>query len=353
MFGGFSAQIYLLRKNMIYVEYEKEYNYPHDKETLGFDRSGFQHTHRDVLQEINEKYNILCPQVFVMECLAPENTDKKSDEELKKDKKSLREKLELIEHPIILTGNTNTSPLIDIPLGSEYFSILTSEQIAKNCITSTPITMRRVEMDKLISHYEPRIDVFKNYVRSQTKACERQKNEMTPSQIISRAQRFARQNGLSWSKKEIKKVMRRNEQTHVMNIPNYLVKMILVAMKKEPIFDNVNRLSTSLSLTDQETQILYNQIQDGKVLTVENYPNIAYPIYLFFLFRYIVHGRQFNTIHLDQSYVRDFRYLHYLNFCDIFVSNEKSTPYIVNSLPYSDIRETPVITAIELKEKLA
>lgn len=267
---------------MIHVEYRKENNYPHDRKILGFDRSGFQHTHRDVLREINKKFNMLCPQVFVMECLAPENTDKKSDEELKKDKKSLREKLELIENPIVLTGETNTSPLIDIPLGIKYSSILTSEQVAKNCITGTPIIMKRVELSKLISHYEPRIDVFKNYVRIQTEACERQKNEMTPSQIISRAQRFARQNGLSWPKERIKKAMRRNEQTDVMNIPDYLVKIILIAMEEEPILDNVDRLSGWLSLTDQEIQMLYNQIQDGKVLTVENYPNIAYPIYLFF-----------------------------------------------------------------------
>ena len=70
----------------------------------------------------------------------------------------------------------------------------------------------------------------------------------------------------------------------------------------------------------------------------------------YYLFRYIVHGRQLNTMHLDQSYVRDFKYLHYLNFCDMFITNEKSTPNIVNSIPFDDIRETPVITVEELKK---
>ena len=96
---------------MIHVEYEKENNYPHDRELILFDRSGFQHTHRDTLAEINKKYNILCPQVFVMECIAPDNTDKKPEEELEKDKESLREKLELIENPIVLTGDTHKSPV--------------------------------------------------------------------------------------------------------------------------------------------------------------------------------------------------------------------------------------------------
>ena len=63
---------------MIQVKYEKKDNYPHDRKTLLFDRSGFQHTHRDVLCEINKEYNILCPQIFIMECLAPQNTDRKT-----------------------------------------------------------------------------------------------------------------------------------------------------------------------------------------------------------------------------------------------------------------------------------
>ena len=339
---------------MVHVEYEKENNYPHDRELIMFDRSGFQHTHRDTLAEINKKYNILCPQVFVMECLVPDNTDKKPEEELEKDKESLREKLELIENPIVLTGDTYRSPVINVPHGTHYPSILMSEEIAANCITSTPITMERVASEKLISHYEPRIDAFKGYIKEQTERCERGKGYLTPKQIIARAQEFALQNNLTWSDDEIKKGMRRNEDTYVKVIPSYVAKEILRATKREPIIDNVDWLSRAgwLPLTDKETEILHSQIQDGKILTVENYPNLSYPIYIYYLFRYIVHGRQFNTMHLDQSYVRDFRYLHYLNFCDMFITNEKSTRHIVNSIPYDDIRETPVITAGELGKTL-
>ena len=337
---------------MIHVEYEKENNYPRDRETLLFDRSGFQHTHRDILSEVSKSYNIFCPQVFVMECLAPENTDKKSDEELEKVKKSLREKLELIENPIVLVGNTNTSQMIEIPLDAYYPTFLTSEQIAKNCITKTAISMKSVTPGKLMSHYEPKIDIFKNHIRIQTEMCERSKGELTPNQMISRAQNFAQHNGVTWSKEELKKTMRSNERTHVKNSLNYLARAVLIAIEEESISDSVDRLSGSLFLTDKEIKILQNQIQDGRVLTVENYPNLSYPIYIYYLFRYVVHGRQFNTQHLDQSYVRDFRYLHYLNFCDKFITNESSTRHIVDSLPYSDIREKPVVTSEELKKEL-
>ena len=335
---------------MIHVEYEKENNYPHDRELILFDRNAFQGLPKDVIPEINKKYNILCPQVFVMECIAPGNTDKKDKESFEKDKKSLREKLELIQNPIALTGATYRSPIIDVPHGTHYRGILMSEEIAANCITSTPITMERVASEKLISHYEPRINAFKDYIKKQTERCEMGKGYLTPKQIISRAQG----QNLTWSKGGIKKAMRKDERTYVKNIPNYVAKRILIAMEEEPIIDNVDWLSRAgwLPLTDKETEILHNQIQGGKTLTVENYPNLSYPIYIYYLFRYIVHGRQFNTQHLDQSYVRDFRYLHYLNFCDMFITDEKSTPHIVDSIPYDDIRKTPVITAEELRRKL-
>ena len=88
-----------------------------------------------------------------MECLAPENTGKKPVEEFEQTKKSLREKLELIEHPIVLTGDIHRSPVFNIPSGTHY-PILMSEEIAANCITATRMTMERVASEELISHYE-------------------------------------------------------------------------------------------------------------------------------------------------------------------------------------------------------
>lgn len=326
---------------MIYVEYEKKDNYPHDKGLIMFDRDAFQSLGDAGLRKVNEKYNILCPQVFVMECLSP---NRASEEQ----KRWLFRRLQLIENPIVLTGDTNTSGLIEIPLDLYYSTFLTSEQIAKNCITKTPIAMEGVTPEKLIAHYESKIDTFKDYVKEQTERCEKGKGYLTLNQIISRAQDY----NPTWSREKIKAAMKRNEDTHVKESLSFLVMMILKATEEEPISDNINRLSRLLSLIDKEIRILQSQIQDGKTLTVENYPDLAYPLYIFCLFRYITNGRQFNTQHLDQSYVRDFRYLHYLNFCDIFITNETSTPYIVKSIPYNKIRETPVITVEELKRRL-
>lgn len=326
---------------MIHVDYKKKDNYPHDKELIMFDRNAFQSLGDAGLHKVNKKYNILCPRVFIMECLAP---NRASEEQ----KRWLFGRLQLIENPIVFTGDANTSPLIDIPLDIYYPTFLTSEQIAKNCITKTPITMEGVTPEKLISHYKPRIDAFKDYVKKQTELCERSRGYLAVNQIITRAQGH----NLAWSREEIKKSMRRNEDTDVKQKLSYLVKMILKSTEEEPISDNINRLARLLALIDREIRILQSQIQDGKTLTVENYSDLAYPLYIFCLFRYIVHGRQFNTEHLDQSYVQDFRYLHYLNFCDMFITNETSIPYIVDSIPFDDIRKTPIITTDELKERL-
>ena len=62
---------------MIKVKYEVDKSVPTDRELILFDRNAFQYLNKDVLSEISKKYNILCPLHFVVECIAPKNSDKK------------------------------------------------------------------------------------------------------------------------------------------------------------------------------------------------------------------------------------------------------------------------------------
>ena len=105
---------------MIKVEHEVDKSVPPDKELILFDRNAFQCLPKDVLLEINKKYNILCPLHFVIECIAPNNSDNKDSVLFEREKKSLREKLELIENPIVLTGSTYITDRIRIPYNTEY-----------------------------------------------------------------------------------------------------------------------------------------------------------------------------------------------------------------------------------------
>ena len=342
---------------MIHVKYQEENNYPQDREILLFDRDAFQSLGDEGVRKVNEKYNVLCPQVFVIECIAPENTDKKSDTEFEKIKKFLRVKLELIENPIVFTGTTNIPDTIVIFDGLsndlQFPTFLASEQIAKNCITAVPIKMESVPPEELISHYHKfKIDNFKGLVETITQTCESIKGSLTTNQLISRGQRFFQQHNITASKENLKRALRSNERTHVSQELSYIAKETQREIENESTDESITGFKNFFTLTAKDTKILTNQLQDKKKLTVENYPNLAYPIYVYYLTRFIVYARQHDTQHLDQSYARDFRYLHYLNFCDIFVTNEKSTPHIINSLPYKDIRETPIITVRELKERL-
>ena len=210
---------------MIHVEYNKKNNYPHNRELILFDRCAFQNVHRNVLAGINKKYNILCPQVFVMECIAPDNTDKKDVESFEKDKKSLREKLELIENPIVLTGKTYRPPMIDVPNGTHCPSILMSEEVAANCITSTLITMERMAPESLISYYEPRIEGFKSLIKSITERCDTAKGMLTPNKMVSYVQQILQPMfemlDMTVSTQDIKAGLKRDKQTYVKQTPNY------------------------------------------------------------------------------------------------------------------------------------
>ena len=334
---------------MIHVEYQKANNYPHDREILLFDRNAFQSLGDEGLRKVNEKYNILCPQVFVMECLSPNRASESQ-------KMALLRRLKLIENPIVLTRDTNTSGLIEIPLDFYYPTILISEQIAKNCITATSMTMKRVEPEILISYYEPRIDDFKRYIKSITEMCDKVKGMITLNRISADVQQIVQPMldmlDMPVSTQEIKAVLKQNKRTYVKQTPSYAAEHTLQEIGNESIAENIVMLEKVLHLTEISANRLRRELTDGKRLTVENYPKLAYPIYIYYLFKYVPYARQTNAKHLDRSYLRDFRYLHYLNFCDIFVANEKSTPYIIDSIPYDDIRETPVITVEELKRRL-
>ena len=334
---------------MIHVEYKKQDNFPPDREIILFDRDAFQSLGDEGLLKVNKIYNVLCPQVFVMECLAPNRASSAEKEQL------LR-RLELIENPIVLTGDTNISPIIDIPRGVEYSGILSSEQIARNCIMSKPITMERVASEKLISHYEPRIGDFKRYIKTITEKCDAAKGMLTPNKISSDVQKIVQPMlemlDRTVSKQEVKKVLRQNKRTYVTQTPSYAAEKTLQEIENETMDENITMLEKILHLTNISTNRLRRELTDRKRLTVENYPHLAYPIYIYYLFKFTTYARQINAEHLDNSYWSDFRYLHYLNFCDLFITNEKSTPHIVNSIPYSNIKETRIMRSDELKSEL-
>ena len=331
---------------MIHVEYKKQDNFPHDRKIILFDRDAFQSLGDEGLLKLNKMYNVLCPQVFVIECLAPNRASSPEKEQL------LR-RLELIENPIVLSGNTHISPVIEIPYDVEFSTILTSEEIARGCITKASITMHRVTPEKLIAHYKPRVNVFKNRVKTLTEACELDRGSLTTNPLISRAQDFFQRTfNIIPSKEAIKDTIRKNEQICVTQEPGYVAKLALQTVESTPINPPIDRVKTFFDLADGDMRMLLNQIRDRKQLTPENYPDLAYLIYIYYLRHYIIYARLCETQHLDQSYVRDFRYLHYLNFCELFITNEKSTPYIVDSIPYSNIKETHIMTSNDLKSEL-
>ena len=318
---------------MIHVEYEKKGNYPHEREVILFDRSAFQSLCDEDVLKVSEKYNILCPQVFVMECIVPSDMSRKE---------SLCRKLGLIKNPVVLMDKTDKS-------------ILALEKIAKNCITAAPMTMERVTPRELITHYIPKIDTFKYYVKTLTEACEVSRGSLTSKQLTLTTQRVLEQRyGMDISTEELRNTLRGNERTRVTQYLNYVAKEALEDIGNRSTNEIIKSLSIILYLGSKDAEKLFDQIQrqNGRRFTVENYPKLSYPIYIYYLMYYIIYARQHNTEHLDQSYVRDFRYLYYLNFCDRFITNETSTPFIVNSLPYRNIRETPVSTLEELKEEL-
>lgn len=331
---------------MIHVEYKKKDNFPHDREIILFDRDAFQSLGDEGLRKVNKIYNVLCPQVFVIECLAPNRATKT-------EKRWLLNRLKLIENPLVFTGDTNVSPIINIPRGVEYSGILSSEQIARNCIVAKPITVERVTPEKFISHYRSRIKGFKAEIKALNNACRIFEKTLTPGQIDADVKKhFQEVHNRTLSKKEIRDIRRANEGTLLTQKLDCAARKALEDIEIKPLDEIIGEFKTFFFLKNRDPEKLRNLIRGRRRLTVENYPHLSYPIYLYYLICFITGARQYNTEHLDQSYARDIRYLHHLNFCDLFITNETSTPHIVDSIPYPNIRGTPIMTSEALKKEL-
>ena len=257
-------RIKLKGNNMIHVRYDKKDNYPHHKKIILFDRDAFQSLGDEALLKVNKKFNVLCPQVFVIECLAPNRANEEQ-------KRWLNRRLNLIENPIVLTGKTNVSPVIDIPPRSEYHSILVSEQIARNCIISNPITMERVDPEKLILHYKPRINAFKKEMKAYTETCETHRGTLSPNRYISNVQEVIQETQVRVpSIEELRQEMRENERTRITQELSYAAREAQYEMESRSVNQNIEGFNTFFFLTNGDTRKLRDQIQNGTKLTTEN-----------------------------------------------------------------------------------
>ena len=340
---------------MIHVEYERENNYPHDRELILFDRNAFQGLSKDVISEISKEYNILCPRIFVIECIAPDNSDKKPQAQFEKEKKSLLEKLELIENPIVLTGSTNVTDRIYIPPNAEYSDILDAWRIARNCIINSPVIMKRISPQVLVSNCKPKVAMWKYEMRQATKAIDWGRGSLSPNRYRSHVQRrYEHLHGEIRSMSEIRGELRSNPSTHITQELSNAAGHALREINEQSKEEIIEEFKVHFGLSDgEETRILHNKIRDSMELTIENYPHLSYPIYVYYLIRYMLYGRQQNVAHLDPSFYSDFQYLRYINFCGKFMANETSTPDIVRAIPYSGISDMCIVTSGKLKESLS
>lgn len=340
---------------MIKVDYEVDKSVPPERELIMLDRNAFQSLHKDVISEISKLYNILCPIHFVMECISPNNSDNKNLVIFEKEKKALLRKLELIENPIVITGKTFVTHRIHIPPNikdPEYTDILTSWQIARNCFLNYPVTIKRISPRELVSRCKPKIWDFKSENRESTKTIDDDKGDFSPNQYISHVYQENELYYVSRPMSEIKRELKSDPATNITTELSNVCGHVLREITDEPKDEIIEKFKVYFGLKDKDIKSLCKIIRNNKKLTIENYPCISYPIYIYFLIRYMCYGRHQNADHLDDSFFFDFQYLHYLNFCDRFIADETSTPHIVKAIPYREISNKPIMTSKVLVKEL-
>ena len=214
--------------------------------------------------------------------------------------------------------------------------------------------MKRISPQVLESNYRPKVAMWKYEMHEATRAIEWGRGSLSPNQYRSHIQRrYEHLHGVTRPMSEIRRELRSNPSTHITQELSNAAGHALRRINEQSNEKIIEDFKVDFGLNDGGTRRLHNQIRDNVELTIENYPCLSYPIYVYYLIRYMLCGRQQNAAHLDISFYSDFQYLRYLNFCDRFIANETSTPDIVRAIPYSGIRNICIMTSEELKESLS
>lgn len=258
--------------------------------------------------------------------------------------------MKLIENPIVFTGSTNIRYNNDlvIPPNTEFNDHLFYEQITRNIVRNSTVTMKRVSSQELISQCKPKIWSIKYEAKESTNIIDVHKGTLSPNQY----RRMVHAQDISRSMQEIRCELRSNPTTHITTELSNVCGHVSRDIENESKDEIIANFKDHFYLNGEDIKCLRKQISHNKKLTIKNYPHLSYAIYNYFLIHYMCSGRQQNADHLDKSFFLDFQYLHYLNFCDRFIANETSTPHIVKAIPYSEISNKPIMTSEELVKEL-
>ena len=296
-------------------------NIPKNKKIILIDRSYFQEIEMSDLAGINKQYAILCPDVFIAECVAPRDASNI-------EKKALLKKLSAIEDFTIFAGSYN----------NEQTHVVLKEhcEIIKHCLISTaniPIVIQPYEpKEEIIADYQRNASYFHKIADGKTQLLDQYEGRFAPNKVRTMLRNLLNLENNSEAKKILRELQEKHKTPFIGTSKeiDHISKITKEAINNMPDMERIEGFSRIGNLSNSEELMLKRRLE------LYNSPTpafLAYPSYSHYLEFLLIVARTLDTDHLDLSYMRDWRYLHYLPFCDLFLSGERSFEYVIKSLP--------------------
>ena len=274
-----------------------------DKKIILFDRSAFERLSYSDIEKVKTRFNILCPDVFLSECINPSDSCRK---------KALEEKILSFDFILFF-------------LHSGSNELLTHYGIWENIISGR-------FQDMNLEYIKPQIVLESLNLKWLRETMERNSNDI--NQRSYNIYVDDSDEGKSF-KEFIDLLADNNDNVDKKELKNNFKKIAMLGTSQEP--NDIARSVDNLILLHKfgERIKTYEDLEEITKIEVQyNSLNSRNKYLLFYdwMIYYMIMGESVNMKGLDKSYFNDFMYCYYIPFCDLFVTDEKTFPSVLKPI---------------------
>ena len=279
-----------------------------DKKIILFDRSAFEKLSYSYIEKVKTRFNILCPDVFLAECINPSNSARKQ---------SLKEKLLCFDYLLIfLHENSN-----DILSHYGILEIINSGKFGD--INLKCLQYRHPEVVlKSLSLKWLRDFIKRNSHDINQRGYDFYVDGSNEGRSFNEVIDILSDNNDNVDKKKLKNDMKEIAMLGTSQEPDDIAKGVDMMILSRIFKENIKTHEDLIKMT--KIKVPYDSFDKRK----------KYMLFYDWMIYYMTMGQAVNMKGLDKSYYNDFMYCYYIPFCDMFVTDEKTFPLVLK--PISD-----------------
>ena len=279
-----------------------------DKKKILFDRSAFERLACSDIERVKTRFNILCPDVFLAECINPSKSARK---------KIIEEKILRFDSLLVFLSENSNEILSHYGI-MEIINSGQFEDINLKCLQykHPEVVLKSLSLKWL------RDFMKRNSNDLNQRGYDFYVDGSNEGRSLKETIDFLSDNNDNVDKKKLKNDLKEIKMLGTSQEPDDIAKgvdiMILFSIFKEEIktYEDLKK--------NIKTEVPYHTFNK----------RTKYLSFYDWMIYYMIMGQAVNMKGLDRSYFNDLMYCYYIPFCDLFVTDEKTFPLVLK--PISD-----------------